>query len=132
MNDQRSLFVEKKQEFLNFLKTRYSVFHESNVFFRDLHYGVMAFLEINGFPKRYASSEILTEQVIKDYEESKILLRIDSRTWMVNYPPFKKPLLKPAVAAKTAPVSAKPAAVGASSVPTPTLPVPPQQAQTAA
>ena len=45
--DQMKLFTEQQKEFLEFLKTRYNLFHASNVFFRDLHYGVMTFLELH-------------------------------------------------------------------------------------
>jgi hypothetical protein len=83
MNDPVEMFVDKQKEFLSFLKTRFNVFHESNVFFRDLHYGVMAFLQINALPSRYSSSEELTKQVVAAYEEMNILVRIDDRSWMM-------------------------------------------------
>jgi hypothetical protein len=102
MNDLAKIFVEKQKEFLSFLKSRFNVFHESNVFFRDLHYGVMAFLQMNGLPNRYSASEELTKQVIAAFEHARILIRIDDRSWMLNYLPFKKPLVKAAVLVKSA------------------------------
>jgi hypothetical protein len=102
MNDLTNIFVEKQKEFLSFLKSRFNVFHESNVFFRDLHYGVMAFLQMNGLPNRYSVSEELTKQVVAAYEQERILIRIDDRSWMLNYLPFKKPLVRVAVPVKSA------------------------------
>lgn len=84
------LFIEKRQDFLGFLKSRFNLFHESNVFFRDLHYGVMGFLQLNRLPSRYSSTEELTKRVIAAYVESKVLIPIDERTWMLNYVAFKK------------------------------------------
>jgi hypothetical protein len=110
MNDSRNLFVEKQKDFLNFLKTRFNIFHESNVFFRDLHYGVMSFLQIQGKSHQYSSTEDLTKQIIEEYEGMKVLVRIDDRTWMLNYPPFKKPIVKAAVEAKPSATLVKPAA----------------------
>ncbi len=90
MSYRTELFVEKQKEFLTFLKTRYSLFHQSNLFFRDLHYGVMAFLEMNGQPNAYTPSEELTHRIVTAYEQAGIFLRIDDRSWMLNYLPFKK------------------------------------------
>ena len=112
--DALNLFVEKKQDFLNYLKSRFSLFHESNVFFRDLHYGVMAFLQMNRLPVQYSSSEDLTKRVIAAFEEAKLLLRIDERTWMLNYAAFRKAPAKQAVPAKPAPKQAPPSNPGAS------------------
>jgi hypothetical protein len=103
------LFIDKRQDFLGFLKTRYSLFHLSNLFFRDLHYGVMAFLEMNKLPHAYSKSEDLARQVIEGYEKTGLLIRIDDRSWMLNYLPFKKAPTKPTAPAKPTPVTAKPA-----------------------
>jgi len=75
---------------------------------------MMAFLRMNGMPNRYASTEELAAEVIGAYENLKILVRIDDRTWMLNYLPFKKPTVKAATPPKPA---AKPATQ-------PTKPVP--------
>jgi hypothetical protein len=117
MSNRLGLFVQNQKEFLSFLRSRYNVFHESNVFFRDLHYGVMAFLELNKLPNGYLPSEELTRQVIGKYEEAKILLPIDSRTWMVNYPAFRKAPLKPVAAPRPAAPAAKPAAAPGPALP---------------
>jgi len=112
-----NIFVEKQKEFLGFLKTRFNLFHESNVFFRDIHYGVMAFLQMNGMPSQYSSTEELAIQVVKSYEAAKVLIRIDDRSWMLNYPAFKKIPAKPVAPAKSVPVAAKPPSVVAPSAP---------------
>lgn len=116
MNDLVKIFVEKQKEFLSFLKTRYNIFHESNVFFRDLHYGVMGFLQMNGLRSRYSSAEELTRKVIATYESVNVLVRIDERSWMVNYPLFKKVPVKAVVPTKPATPVVKPTA----SIPTAT------------
>ncbi len=108
MIDMAKMFVEKQNEFLNFLKTRFSVFHESNLFFRDLHYGVMAFLQMNELPNRYSPTEELTKEIITAYESTKVFVRIDDRSWMLNYLPFKKPTVKAATPVKPASPAAKP------------------------
>jgi hypothetical protein len=102
MNELVKMFVDRQKEFLSFLKTRFNVFHESNVFFRDLHYGVMAFLQMNGLANRYSPSEELTKQVVVAYEGMNVLIRIEERAWMVNYPLFKKAPVKAVAPARPA------------------------------
>jgi hypothetical protein len=109
MEYRTELFVDKRGDFLGFLKTRYSLYHLSNLFFRDLHYGVMAFLEMNKLPHAYSKSEELTRRVIAEYEKAGLLARIDDRTWMLNYLPFREAPVKPAGPAKPSPSIAKPA-----------------------
>ncbi len=37
--------VNNKAEFLQYLKSKFPLIHESNFFFRDLHYGLMSYVE---------------------------------------------------------------------------------------
>ena len=102
MNDAVEMFVEKQYEFLSFLKSRINMFHESNLFFRDLHYGVMAFLQMNRLRNQYSYAEELTKKIITAYESKGIFVRVDDRSWMLNYVPFKKPTVKVAAPVKSA------------------------------
>ncbi len=110
MIEHSSLFDDKRSEFLKFLKAKYHLYHLSNVFFRDLHYGVMAFLELNKIKFKYLEAEELTRKVIESLEEANILKKIDKLTWVLNYPEFKKPAVKPAAPAKPATKPPAPAA----------------------
>jgi hypothetical protein len=107
MTEQIKLFEEKRSDFLKFLKAKYYLYHLSNVFFRDMHYGVMAYLEINKIKYKYLEAEDLTRKVIDSLEGANILRKIDKLTWVLNFPEFKKPAVKPAAPAK--PAAPKPA-----------------------
>ena len=100
--DYVKIAVEKQKEFLGFLKTRYALYDQSNLFFRDLHYGTIAFLEMQGVTLNYSKAESVTRDIIKLLEQAKILLPIDERTWMLSYPEFKKTPAKPVAIAKPA------------------------------
>ncbi len=102
MDSKAALILENKKEFLKYLKSKFPLFHDSNVFFRDLHYGVMSYLEMHRVRYRYSEAEELTHKVIEALEQENILRRIDKLTWMLNYPEFKKPSSKPAPPAKPA------------------------------
>lgn len=96
MDQKLKLFLDNEKDFLKYLKSRYKLYHQSNVFFRDLHYGVMAFLEINDIPFKNLEAEELTRNVVDSYEHSNVLKRINDRTWMLNYPDFALPRTKKA------------------------------------
>lgn len=123
MNEKIKLLTENRKEVLLFLKGRYLLFHLSNVFFRDLHYGVMAYFEMKRIKCTYIDAELITRNWIESLEQANIFKRIDGGSWMLNYPEFKKPAVKPAVAAKPVAPAAKPAISGA--VKPAVVPVPP-------
>jgi hypothetical protein len=107
MEDQLKLFVENQKDFLKFLKAKFHLYHLSNVFFRDIHYGVMAYLDLNSVKYRYTKAEELTWKIIESLEKANILKEVDHQAWVLLYPEFKKPPVKPAVATKpAAPVKA--------------------------
>lgn len=95
--------------FLASLKAKYHLYHASNVFFRDLHFGVIAFLESRKVRLTYSSSEDLTREVIRALEASGILRKIDDRSWLLEYPEYRKESTKPAPAEKPS-AQPKPAA----------------------
>ncbi|MBI5464449.1 MAG: hypothetical protein HY966_05805 [Ignavibacteriales bacterium] len=80
---------ENQTDFLEFLRSRFKVFHLSNVFFRDLHYGVMQYLASKKKSVGYTVAEAVTQDVIVLMERKAILKKLDERTWLVDYPAFK-------------------------------------------
>lgn len=111
---ENELVRQHSKEVLHFLKGRYPLFHLSNVFFRDLHYGVREYLETQGIKLGYAAGEGVARDFIKELEAEKILVPVDPQTWTLNYPEFRTPQVK-------APEAPKPAAKP---------PVPPPKPQT--
>ncbi len=109
MEDKLKLLTENNKEVWNLLKSKYKLFHLSNVFFRDLHYGVMTYLQLKGVTYGYAEAEQLTRLWIESLEKAGLLRKIEGDAYMLNNPEFKKPAVKPAVATKPAP-AAKPSA----------------------
>jgi hypothetical protein len=93
-------------EVLNYLKSRFPLYHRSNVFFRDVQYGVRSMLEARGIGVSYPEAERIAQALIEKLEKEKILVRLDHQTWVLRYPDFSTPQ----VAAKpAAPAGAKPA-----------------------
>lgn len=96
------------REFLEFFRARFPVYHLSNVFFRDIQYGVMAYLHTKGMRVTYPQSEQLARTLTEKLEREKLFRRIDHQTWAVHHPEYRTPPSKPQ-AASPAP-AAKPAA----------------------
>ncbi len=79
------------REFLVFLKSKFSLIHNSNFFFRDLHYGVMAYLASQGVHAGYTRSERMARELADGLEREGIFKKIDHQSWCVNYPEFALP-----------------------------------------
>ena len=86
------------KEVLRYLKIRFPVFHLSNVFFRDIHYGIMEYLRERKMPVRYPDAEKIARTFIEKLEHEKILRQMDHQTWMVQYVDFRTPQVKAAAA----------------------------------
>lgn len=113
-NHGRSI-IARDREFLQFLRSRFHLFHASNVFFRDLHYGVMTYLEQQKLAQNYIAAEDITREVIAHYEKEGILKPLNERTWVLMLEEFRAVSKKPAAPApKPAP---SPAAAAATAVP---------------
>ncbi len=81
--------IGDEKEFLSFLKTKFALFHLSNVFFRDVHYGIWEYLERRRIHLRYDEAERIAREVVALLEEKNILKRLNERTWLLDYPQFK-------------------------------------------
>ncbi len=105
--------IHDKSDFLRFLKTKFHLYHCSNVFFRDFQYGIMAYAAKNGIPVSYAKAEDLAKQMINLLTEAGILKPVQPGSWMLNYDSFRKPSAKaaatPNASAPVAPVKTAPA-----------------------
>lgn len=108
MKNEFEIITGNKEEFIRFLKSKFSLFHLSNVFFRDFQYGIISFAESKGAQMSYGRAEELAKLVIQNLEGSGILKLIKPGSWMLSYPEFRKPSVKPEPALKPAPVMSTP------------------------
>ncbi len=86
--------LNNQSEFLKFVKSRFALYHNSNVFFRDLHYAVLAYLGERGVHLRYSGGEAVTRDVIAGLVQRGILKQIDGQSWLLLYPDFALPRLQ--------------------------------------
>ena len=80
--------VSNQTEFLKYLKSKFTLIHQSNLFFRDFHYGVLSYLEDHGMKMTYTSAEKVAREVGLSFEKKGIFKKIDHQSWLLNYPEF--------------------------------------------
>ena len=83
--------VARQIEFLKYLKSKFTLIHMSNIFFRDLHYGVMSYLAEHGKKLHYRESEKVAREVAAKFEAGGIFKKIDHQSWLLTYPEFTLP-----------------------------------------
>lgn len=94
--------LEHRTEVLAFLKSRFPLYHQSNVFFRDIQYGIQLFLERKGIKATYPESERIAHEFASTLEREGVLIAIDRQSWALNYPEFRTPPSKRVPAARPA------------------------------
>jgi len=96
----REFILKNQTEVLQFLKTQFPLYHLSNFFFRDLQFGIQQMLERKkGWKVGYKEAEQTAALFAEQLERLGIFKRIDQQSWVVNYPAFKTPVVKPPSAA---------------------------------
>lgn len=94
MEKKSNIIIEDLKGYFSFMKESFPLYHDSNIFFRDLHYGVMGYLKRLKIFVGYSESEKITVDVIKKLVEKGILKAIDDRSWLLSYPEFQKKSVK--------------------------------------
>ena len=83
--------TSRKTEFLKYLKSKFTLIHMSNIFFRDFHYGVMSYLQEHGMKVKYLAGEQISRHVGEEFEKQNIFRKIDHQSWLLNYAEFALP-----------------------------------------
>ena len=85
------LIINNQKEFLKYLKNKFTLIHQSNLFFRDFHYGVMSYLEEHGKKVKYLDAEKIAREVSATLEQNGVFKKIDHQSWLLNYPEYALP-----------------------------------------
>ena len=85
MTNKYAEFLKLNEDlFFNFLKEKYPIFNNSNIFLRDIQYGVKSFFEKRDIKLNYKQVDFIADSIIQLYEEKNILQRLTKNTWKVN------------------------------------------------
>jgi len=94
--------VSNQEIVFEFLREKYPIFFNSNIFLRDIQYGIKTYFERKDIMITYPAAEELALKFTSSMESEKILKRLGSATWLVEFK-FNEPELKsvePAVVAE--------------------------------
>lgn len=76
--------INNKDEFFQYLRAKFPLFHNSNFFFRDLQFGVKGYFEKKGILLSYSDSEKLARLFSEKLIEQNIFVRLSDNFWKIN------------------------------------------------
>jgi hypothetical protein len=85
------LFNDMKNDnliFLSYLKAKFPIFHNSNLFSKDFQFGLKSYLEKKGISITDTNLDDLSKQFSGYYETQGIFVKTSSQGWKLNYPEF--------------------------------------------
>ena len=71
--------------FFNFMREKYKVYNNSNIFFRDIQYAIKSYLEKKEKKVKYSDAENLAKEFIKKLETEGQLIKMSNNAWKVNF-----------------------------------------------
>ena len=71
--------------FFGFMREKYPVYYNSNIFFRDIQYAIKSYFETKNIFINYAFAEKLALEFILKLEEQKELIKLSKNSWLVNF-----------------------------------------------
>lgn len=71
--------------FFNFMRAKYPVYYNSNIFLKDILYAIRSFFEKKNTELSYSAAENLTMEFTGYLENQNDLTRLDANTWKVNF-----------------------------------------------
>ena len=88
LNKYFELLKNDETIFLNFLKAKFPVFHNSNFFYRDFQFGIRKFFEKKGIRLSYSEAEELANKLSHHFQNQGFFIPVNTGTWRLNYPEF--------------------------------------------
>jgi|GEM_PF-684801 len=77
--------INNQKIFFKFMKEKYPLFTNSNIFLRDIQYAIRSYFEKKNIKLGYTESEKLTLKFIDTLVKENKLKKISSNAWKVNF-----------------------------------------------
>lgn len=84
LNNLLSLLVYNQNQFLMFLKTKFPLFHNSNIFLRDIQFGIKNYFANKQIILSYSDSEKLALLFSDKLVSEEIFKKISDNCWKLN------------------------------------------------
>ncbi len=89
MNRQLDYAINNQTEVMNFLKTNYPLYNASNLFLRDVQFGLIEYFRRKHMTLRNRDAEAVARGFIDHLKKGRLVSQIDQQTWTLHYPEFK-------------------------------------------
>lgn len=87
-NEYLELIKSEKEILLAYLKAKFPLFNNSNIFYRDIQFGIRSFLEMKNYKVTYKQSEDLANEFAQMLVNDSVLERVNEQAWKVKKPEF--------------------------------------------
>jgi len=77
--------TSNKLIFFNFMKEKYRIYLNSNIFFRDIQYAIKSYFEKKDVRIKYSQAEKVAYDFIHKLEDSGELKKMSDNAWKVNF-----------------------------------------------
>ena len=77
--------TSNKTIFFNFMKVKYRLYLNSNIFFRDIQYAIKSYFEKKDIRINYSQAEKIAYDFINKLEDSGELTKMSNNAWKVNF-----------------------------------------------
>lgn len=77
--------VTNREVVFEFLREKYPIFYNSNIFLRDIQYGIRTYFERKDENISYPLAEELAFRFADTMESEDMLKRLDTSTWLVTF-----------------------------------------------
>ncbi len=86
MNHLKDLLANRAV-FFNFMKEKYPLFYNSNIFFRDIQYAIISFYQKKEIKIKRNDAESITQEFVSELEKNGELKKMSANSWKVNFSP---------------------------------------------
>ncbi len=76
---------DNQSVFFNFMKEKYPVFFNSNIFFRDVQYAIKYYFKNKGTDLTYPETEEICKEFLNSLIRKGILTKLDNKSFKVNF-----------------------------------------------
>ncbi|MEK6553352.1 MAG: hypothetical protein AABZ54_07885 [Bacteroidota bacterium] len=77
--------TSNKTIFFNFMKEKYRLYSNSNIFFRDIQYAIKSYFEKKDIRINYSQAEKIAYDFINKLEDTGELKKMSNNAWKVNF-----------------------------------------------
>lgn len=77
--------TSNKSIFFKFMKEKYRLYLNSNIFFRDIQYAIKSYFEKKDIRVKYSQAEKIAYDFIQKLEDTGELKKMSDNAWKVNF-----------------------------------------------